>query len=132
MKSIIGAIVLAIIMFSFRCANNDDIYDSAYRGKLYDKPYGGKPVGRYEDGKVYDKHYGGSDIGRTENKDGSGYWLLKKKGEKEEYTETGLYRMYIICITGHGYISVFSEKGQEDSDISGRLREFEHTYAASS
>ena len=50
-------------------------------GKLYDEPYGGKPVGRYEDGKVYDEPYGGSVIGRTGNKDGSGYWLLDESNE---------------------------------------------------
>ncbi len=30
---------------------------------------------------IYDKSYEGSAIGRTENKDGSGYWLLKKEKE---------------------------------------------------
>ena len=64
------------------------VYDSPYGGKkvgrieedgkFYDEPYGGKAVGRYKDGKVYDSPYGGKAIGRTENKDGAGYWLLKK------------------------------------------------------
>ena len=73
---------------------DDVIYDKPYggkkigrieeSGKLYDQPYGGKAVGRYEDGKVYNKPYGGKAIGRTDNKDGSGYWLLKEKVRDKE------------------------------------------------
>jgi hypothetical protein len=72
--------------------NDGFVYDSPYggkkvgrineEGKIYDEPYGGKPVGRYEDGKIYDEPYGGSTVGRTENKNGSGYWLLNNELRK--------------------------------------------------
>ena len=49
-------------------------------GVIYDSPYGGDPVGRYEDGNVYDNPYGGSTIWRTE---GYGCWLLKEKNDRD-------------------------------------------------
>jgi hypothetical protein len=74
--------------------NDGFVYDSPYGGKkvgrinedgkLYDEPYGRQAVGRYEDGKVYDEPYGGKAIGKTKNKDGSGYWLLKKREPENE------------------------------------------------
>ena len=55
---------------------DDYIYDKPYGGKkvgrinekgyIYDKAYGGKKIGRVEDGKVYDKAYGGKKVGRIE------------------------------------------------------------------
>ena len=70
------------------------VYDSPYGGskvgrieedgRLYDKPYGGSAVGRHKDGMVYDKPYGGSAIGKTEQRDGAGYWLLRKKGKNKD------------------------------------------------
>ena len=67
------------------------VYDKAYGGKcigrigkdgkLYDAPYGGKTVGRYKDGKVYNAPYGGSVIGESDSKEGAGYWLLEEGAE---------------------------------------------------
>ena len=48
---------------------------------IYDKPYGGKKVGRYKDGTVYDSPYGGEAMGRSDSEDGAGYWLLEEEGE---------------------------------------------------
>ena len=55
---------------------DDFIYDKPYGGKkvgrtedkgfIYDKPYGGKKIGRVEKGTVYDKPYGGKKVGRIE------------------------------------------------------------------
>jgi hypothetical protein len=35
-------------------------------GKIYNKSYGGSPIGRVENGKIYNKSYGGSPIGRVD------------------------------------------------------------------
>ncbi len=55
---------------------DDFIYDKPHGGKkigrtddkgfIYDKPYGGKKIGRVEKGVVYDKPYGGKKVGRIE------------------------------------------------------------------
>jgi hypothetical protein len=68
LRKIILTLFLIFIISTIVIAD-DFIYDKPYGGKkvgrtddkgfIYDKPYGGNKIGRVEKGTVYDKPYGG-------------------------------------------------------------------------
>ena len=70
-------IIVTMLLFVTTSTWADDyIYDRPYGGKkvgridengfIYDGAYGGKKIGRVKDGKVYDKAYGGKSVGRID------------------------------------------------------------------
>jgi hypothetical protein len=89
-KSVLATILILLIATATTWAD-DYIYDRPYGGKkvgrvdengfVYDGAFGGKKIGRVKNGQVYDRAYDGSVIGESDSKDGVGYCLLEEGEE---------------------------------------------------